>query len=233
MVNLLRWAALAIAVVLGACVELTADSPLFSPTDQAGPPPLTEGIWIALSEDCPERHARTRGRFPEACAPLEIRRGDDGAWRATFRIDLVYGLTAQERADAADDVGPYRIVLAPAVEREVPAESYAPLYLGEMRDETADTSTVGYVAIAPIGVMPATAFAFSGPINCEIILRDGPIEGIDESYTEETTPDGQAMRTMAACTPTTQAAVREAVRRAVIENLDEMLERRFVYVRPS
>lgn len=233
MITLPRLAALLLAAAISACAELTADAPLFTPADQAGAPPLTEGIWIGLAEDCPQRHARARGRFPMACAPLEIRRAEDGAWRARFRIDLVYGLTAQERADAADDVGPYRVVIAPAVEREIPGDSYAPLYLGEMRNETADTTTVGYVAIAPMGVMPATSFTLTGPINCEVILRDGPIEGINASYTEEATPDGQVTRTIGACTPMTQAAVREAARRAAIEDLGAMAQGRFVYVRPN
>lgn len=221
-----------LALALAACAELRADQPLFSPADQ-GEPPLTEGVWIAVSDDCPQRHARSRGRFPSACVPVEIRRAEDGAWRAVFRLDLVYGLTARERAEAADDVGPYRVVVVPAVERQVPAGSYAPLYVGEIQREVADTTEVGYIVMAPIGAMPATAFTLAGPITCETILRDGPIEGLVADYVEETTPDGEVRRTLGACTPITQAAVREAARRTAIENIGAMTQERYVYVRAN
>lgn len=241
MVNLLRLAALAIAAALGACAELSADAPLFSPADQAGPPPLTEGVWIAVGEKCPAANARRRtGRFPADCSPLEVRQAQDGAWRVSLRIDLVYGLSAQERAEAEEeDAGPYRLVIAPAVERTL-GDSYAPIYVAETTREEA--TGIAYVVIAPLGQMPATSALVVLSVSCADILRDGPIDGVAAQYTaNETTadaseaPESEPARepTLSGCIASTQAGVREAARRAVIENLDEMLERRFVYVRPN
>lgn len=244
-----RIAATLLAAALGACAELTADAPLFTPADQIGPPPLTEGIWISIGEHCPDYNARRRsGRFAADCTPIELSRLQDGAWQARVRMDLVYGVTRAERDEAEQsDAGPYRLIIAPAVER-ADSESYAPLYVVEMSPRT-DSAHIGYMVVAAIGVKPATSALVTGPINCQEILRDGPIEGITVSYGTRTTepaadesapstaaPPGDAPAEseppVSGCSATTQAAVREAARRAVIENLEEMTQRRFVYVRP-
>ena len=244
-------AALLLAAALGACSELTAEAPLFSPPDQIGPPPLSEGIWIIVSEECPDHNARRRsGRFPADCTPFELTRLEDGAWQARLRVDLAYGLSAQERAESEETAGPYRLIIAPAVER-AEADAYAPLYVAETT--RADAGVVSYIVIAPLGERPATSALIALSIGCTDILRDGPIEGITALDTTTTTeppplvvetdavqepegatePDFASERTFADCTASTQAAVREAARRALIENLGEMADHRFVYVRPQ
>jgi hypothetical protein len=229
-----HFTALLLAAALGACSELTADAPLFSSADQFGPPPLTEGLWIAVHEGCPESNARRRtGRFPGGCTPLEIRRTEDGAWQAQLRIDLIANLSAQERAEAEEQAaaGPMRLVIAPAVERARP-DSYAPLYVAEVTLQS-PPDAIGYAVIAPIGAMPAQSTLVVASIGCIDILRQGPIEGVREQYRTRIEDDGSEHREVSGCVASTQAAVREAARRAVIENLDEMLERRYVYVRPE
>lgn len=236
-------AVLLCAATLGACAELTAEAPLFAPADQIGPPPLTEGIWIVVSEECPDYNARRRsGRFPPDCTPLELTRLEDGAWQARLRVDLVYGLSVQERAESEETAGPYRLIVAPAVERD-DADAYAPIYIAETT--RADASGVSYMIIAPLGEKPAASALIVPSIGCADILRDGPIEGVTPEYSTTERPvvepgasaaiesGEQRPPTLSGCIATTQAAVREAARRAVIENLDEMLGRRFVYVRPQ
>jgi hypothetical protein len=247
-----RLSALLLAAALAGCAELTAEAPLFSPADQVGPPPLTEGVWIAVHEECPAHYARRRsGRFHAECTPIEIRRQEDGAWVAHLRVDLVFGLTAQQRADA-EEYDPVRVIIAPAVERP-PADGYSPLYVAEL-SPTEQDDDIGYAVIAPIGAMPATSMLLVGSIGCVDILRDGPIDGITAQYApvegragvgepgvgqgpggapESGPGDAVGQPMLSGCVASSQAAVREAARRAVIENLDEMLERRYVYVRPN
>ena len=238
-----RCALALLATLLAGCAELTAEAPLFSADGPNGPPPLTEGVWIGVSEECPASNARRTGRFPEACTPLDIRREADGAWRVQLRVDLIYDLTAAERADAAADAVPFRLVIAPATERDL-ADSYAPLYIAEGRRAGADDPEVSYALIAPIGAMPATSAYILGSIGCADILRDGPIVGITPRYTVRTNNEQPANsegpqdigpieteQVLSGCTATTQAAVREAARRALIENLGEMQETRYVFVR--
>jgi hypothetical protein len=233
-------AATLLAAALGACAQLTADAPLFSLSDQIGPPPLTEGIWIAVGEKCPAYYARRRsGRFDRECSPIEIRREQDGAWMGRFRADLVFGLSPAERAEAAAEQGPMRMIIAPAVERAL-GDGYAPIYVAEIDppDEGDRTGHISYAVIAPIGAMPATSMLVVGSIGCDDILRDGPIDGVTVSYNARTTePQGgdapeSVEQVIDGCSASTQAAVREAARRAVIENLEEMTQARFVYVRP-
>jgi len=222
--------ALLMAAVAG-CAELSAERPLF-PAADSGPPPIAEGVWIAISEECPARNIARR-RFPQACAPMEIRRQDDGAWRVSFRLDLVRDMSARERESEADDPnnGPYRMVLAPAVERAIASDSYAPLYVAEITPAERQTQSVGYAVLAPIGPMPTSEMRAIVSIGCASILRDGPIEGITPRYETRTDADAVEHQDLTGCVASTQAAVREAVRRAVIENLDELSERRFVLVR--
>lgn len=226
-----RIAATLLAAALGACAELTADAPLFTVSDQIGPPPLAEGVWIAVGEDCPAYYARRRtGRLPEACSPLELNRLDDGAWQARLRIDLMSGLSPSDRTEAEETAGPYRLIIVPAVERREP-EVYAPLYVAEVtRGEAA--SEPMYMVIAPIGERPATSSMILLSVGCAAILRDGPIEGVREHYRTRLDNEGTEHRELSSCVATTQAAVREAARRAVIENLDRMPESRYILARP-
>ncbi len=231
------FAALLLAAALAGCAELTAEAPLFAPSDQIGPPPLTEGVWIAVGEDCPSYYARRRsGRYPGDCMPIEMRRLDDGAWQVQLRADLVFNLSADERTRAETDYGPMRVIIAPAVEQP-PTDGYAPLYLAELNPRTED-DVIGYAVIAPLGTMPATEAMIVGSIGCVDILRDGPIAGVTVEYAApeqpaaETTGQPAAERRLSGCVATTQASVREAARRAAIENLNEMTQRRFTHVRP-
>ncbi len=227
-----RLAAIVLATALGACAELTAEAPLFAPNPNT-PPVLTEGIWIGIGDECPERNLRLR-RFPKGCAPLDIRLQPDGAWTVRLRDDLMTNLTAQERADAIDDrsLGPYHIVLAPAVERDV-GDGYAPLYVGEFTRSDPDNPAVAYMAIAPLGEMPATEIRMTVSLSCSSILRDGPIEGITANYETRTQADGETYQDLTGCTASTPAAVREAVRRSVIENFSDFTQQRFVFVRAN
>jgi hypothetical protein len=226
-------AATLLALALGACAELTAERPLFTVADQ-GAPPLQEGVWISIGDGCPDYMQRRR-RFPSECLPLDIRRQDDGAWRVAVRVDLVSGLTTRERAEAEEDEdnGPYHVILAPAVERELGDGFYAPIYLAEAAMLSAEGSSVSYAIIAPIGAMPATEMHMAVMINCDDILREGPIDGVTNRYETRTDAEGQSYQGLAGCTASNPAAVREAVRRAVIEDLGSLTERRFVFVRAN
>ncbi len=200
---------------LAGCAPLTAEEPLFSPADQLGPAPLTEGVWIQIGEDCPARMARRRGRLPAACAPGELRRLLDGAWQFHVRTPARTGAAEPER----DEV--MRLVLAAATERPN-AETYAPLYLAEYLQE-AEPRGPRYLAIAPIGVLPATEI-YVVALDCGDVLRDGPIAGVREVRDET----GKIV----SCIAASQAAVREAARRAIIENLGQVDETRLMFVRP-
>ncbi len=219
-----------LAMMLAGCAELRAEAPLFSPTDQIGPPPLTEGIWIAVHEDCPASNLRRRGRFPSECTPLEIRRLSDGAWQVRMRVDLVSNLSREERASAESDAAPLRVVIAPATEHPSP-EAFAPLYVVE-RNPTSEDQRIGYTVVAPLGPMPATEALILSSIGCTDILRDGPIEGVAPQYSTRVGENGEEVQDLVGCTASTQAAVREAARRALIENVDELMDRRYVHVRP-
>jgi hypothetical protein len=223
-------ATVVLALTLGACAELTAERPLFTVADQ-GLPPLQEGTWISIGEGCAEHNIRRR-RFPEECIPLDIRREDDGAWRVQARVDLVNGFSAAEREEAEHNPanGPYRVIFAPAVERTL-GDSFAPLYLAELHALSDTETSVGYAVMAPIGSMPAEQMLLVVTIGCAAILRDGPIEGVTPRYVTRTDEQsGEEVQELDGCTASTQAAVREAARRVVIEGLDDLTERRFVRV---
>lgn len=221
-----------LVLALGACAQLTAERPLFSVADQ-GQPPLTEGIWIGVGEECAERYVRVR-RFPSECAPLDIRRDADGAWHVGIRIDLVSDLTARERADAEEDAnnGPYRVIIASAVERAI-GDGYAPLYLAELDSQRDESGAVAYAIVVPTGALPATEMRLAAMIGCEPTLREGPVPGIEPRYETRVDDQGVSHQDLTGCTATTQAAVREAVRRSVIENLNELTQRRYVFVRAN
>lgn len=218
------------AAVLGACAELRAEAPLFSPADQTGPPPLREGVWIAVGEGCAAHNARRRGRFPRDCTPLEITRAADGAWRAMFRVDLISNLNRRESTETdPETIGPHRMIIAPAVER-VLADDYAPIYVVELGPRSGAPAT-SFAVLAPIGTMPAEAFYLIASIGCEDILRDGEIADIKPEY-RTLNGEGGEYQQLSGCVASSQAAVREAARRAVIENIDTMTERRYTFARP-
>jgi hypothetical protein len=214
--------ALLLAAALAGCANLTAEAPLFAVADQ-GAAPLLEGVWIAISGECPERYLRRARGFPEDCAPVEITRLPDGAWQARPRADLVAGLSREERGEAE---APLRFVLAPAVERDL-AGGFAPIYVAEITPSL-DEPKIHYVLLVPHGAMPATTMLGPEVIGCGAALREGPIAGVSETYEERIDENGVTGRSLTGCVASSQAAVREAARRALIENLHAMLERRYV-----
>lgn len=226
-----RFAAVAMAAALGACTTLGAERPLFAVSDQRAAP-IEEGVWIAISEDCPEHQLRNRSRYPDDCSPVEIRRAEDGAWLATLRADLIYGLSADEREQAEQQDGPRRSIIAPAVERALDDATFAPLYVAESQPAELERERVGYMVIAPVGVLPASEMRVLVVIACDDIVRDGPIDGVTLSYRTFTPEGGTETQEISGCTASSQAAVREAARRMVIENLEELAGTRFVRARP-
>lgn len=216
-----------LVAALAGCAQLSAEAPLFSPADQVGPAPLSEGVWIAIGEECGERNARRGGRFPKECAPIEISRLPDGAWSARYRIDLASGLTREERAEA-EAARVMHLVIVPAVQRRTP-EAYSPLYLAEITS-SAPEDKVAYAVLAPLGDLPATAMLVIAGIDCADALRDGPIDGVTEQYIERVDETGVTRQDLSGCLASTQAAVRQAARRALIENLATLAEQRYVYV---
>jgi len=238
--------AAAAASALCGCASLDAEHPLFSTADQIGPAPIQEGIWLAVgTDDCPEANAHRRGNWDRQCVPLEIRRAEDGAWQARWRIDLAPRLSAKDRADA-ERYGVMRFVLAPATEHPS-TDAFSPLYVAEVTQLTADDDSPTYFAIAPIGELPATAM-LALDVSCYAILRDGPIDGVTVTYTQpiSSTPTQPKLRQASdaapapeapsseieSCTAHSQGAVREAVRRELIEDVGRDYGQRFVRVRP-
>ena len=211
-----RLAVLAIlaAAALAACTPMTANAPLFSPADQIGPPPLAEGIWVAIDDDCPRTTATRHGRLPRACEPIEMRRAPDGAW-------LVHGSSKDQ--DGQQQELDIRFILAPATERPTP-DAYSPLYVAEYVDPESAPAGPRYAAIAPIGTLPAHEIFMLANIDCAQILRDGPIAGLTETHNEQGALTG--------CVAASQAVVREAARRALIQGLGEIDQQRLVFVRP-
>ncbi len=232
MSHTLRAFAITLALALGACAQLGADAPLFTVADQTGAPPLTEGVWVSGEADCPFDQIATLERFPPGCTPFEVRRDADGAWLFLHRLDLAEEVTEADRLSAEAHPGPLRLILAPAVERPIPADFYAPLYLAELDDEDDPGTRVLYLAIAPRGPLPATSLETFIAVSCDAALRDGPIAGVTAVYEDSTGADGSPARNLRSCTATTQAAVREAVRRAAIEDASNHdRPERFVFVR--
>lgn len=216
---------LALPLALGACTPLTANAPLFSPADAIGPPPLTEGVWFALDEERCTREQATSATPPRTCVPFTFRHMPDGAWRLT--------------AEGPDDHGvrrhlDLRFVAAPVNEKPSP-DAYSALYVAEYLDDgTLDTSDakqterhapeVRYAVLAPVGGQPARELFLIAEIDCGNILREGPIEGVEERH--------DAGGALTGCVAANQAAVREAARRAVVENLDDYERSRLLFVHP-
>jgi hypothetical protein len=204
---------LAAALSLGACAPLTAQAPLFSLSDQALPPPLREGVWMQTDPACSAESAQ---RGQDGCTRIEVARGVDGGWLYTMRSTDENGVT-EENA--------WRFVIASAVETER-GEEYAPLYVAEYVS-LEDPDQPFYAVVAPVGLMPAGEVRMVAMIDCDDALREGPIAGVREERGEE---DFERL-----CIAASRGAVREAARRALIENLSVLLgeERaRFIWIAP-
>lgn len=147
---------------------------------------------------------------------IDVAREADGAWRYTMRS------TDPEEARPTT----WRFVIVPAVE-SARGEEYAPLYLAEyMSLDEADTPPF-YAIVAPVGAMPAREVRMVAMIDCDDALREGPIPGVEERVGE------QAFER--ACVAAEPRAVREAARRALIENLPMLLgepRARFLWTGP-
>ena len=57
-------------------------------------------------------------------------------------------------------------------------------------------------------------------IDCADALRDGPIDGVTEQYIERVDETGVTRQDLSGCLASTQAAVRQAARQALIEEFD-------------
>lgn len=216
-----------LSALLGACAELTAEHPLFSPADQIGPPPLTEGVWIAVHDKCSEAYIR-RARYTADCAPIELRRLADGAWEARFRPDLITRLTAEQREQTRDMDSPLRLVIVPALEHAAP-DAFSPLYVAELTRDDPD-SQISYAVIAPIGPMPAMEVRVIASIGCARILEDGPIDGVTPVFRTAEGEGGAAEQQLTGCVASTPVAVREAARRALLRGVESLLDGRYVHV---
>lgn len=217
----------ALALLACACSPLTAEHPLFSSTDQIGPPPFTEGYWVMVGDQCPRAVALRRGRLSGDCQEFQLRRNADGSWR-------FFGDARDEKTRELKHFE-VQFVVAPATEHPAP-DAYAPLYVAEYLepddpDNPPDTPPserpVRYAALAPIGTLPATELAGNFQIGCTEILRDGPIDGVN---VQRETSNGQEV--VRGCVAANQAAVREAARRAIIDGLANIDQQRLVYRRP-
>lgn len=198
---------------LCACAPLTAQAPLFSLADQANPPPLQEGVWMQTDPACA---AETAQRGEDDCTRIEVARGEDGGWLYTMRSTDEDGVT-EENA--------WRFVIASAVETSR-GDEFAPLYVAEYVAIDAPRQPF-YAVVAPVGIMPAREVAMVAMIDCDDALREGPIPEI-----EEVVGNAAFERLCIAASP---GGVREAARRAVIENLPVLLgkdEARFVWIAP-
>jgi hypothetical protein len=209
--------AIAAALALGACTPLTSEHPVFSHADETGPSPLTEGVWVALEDNC-TREMATATPIAATCDPLTLRRTADG-WQ----------LNGQEKGD--NDVVrtvEIPIIIVPAV-RTTNADAYAPLYIVQLSTRDANSHSNApagervYGVIAPTSTMPATEMFFTD-IDCAAVLREGPIDGVAEHHNADGVLDG--------CTTTSPAAVREAARRAMIESLGNIDRERLIFVHP-
>jgi hypothetical protein len=203
------------AALLSACQAMLAERPLFSLADQAGPPPLSEGVWGEITSTCtPEILQGDPAAIPEQCALFDIRRNEEGAWVIQ---------RADERGRRENNPA-VPFVIAPAVERAVGDEG-APLYVAEIPSmDQPHPERPFYIFFAPLRDRPAMEI-YAASIDCPDALRDGPIDGVASADSEL----GQRLGT---CVATSQAGVREAARRAAIEHLPDLDQKRMIYLRP-
>jgi hypothetical protein len=207
----------AAALALGACTPLTSNHPLFAVADQTGPPPLTEGVWVALNARCTREEAAATP-MPDDCEPFTLHREGNGGW-ALSSTKTVNGVVQHEDM---------HFLLAPAVPT-ARADAYAPLYVAQMPahevdpHDDSDADVRIYAALAPLGEMPAKE-AFFIDLECDSVLREGPIDGVTAEHNDR----GE----ISACTAQNQSAVREAARRGAIEQLSTIDANRLIFVHP-
>ena len=204
---LLRVVGAALAAgLLSSCAMLSANAPLFTVADQDGAFALAQGLWVAQEADCKvdPRHSR-----PEQKSCLDwarIARAPDGAWIVS--------------STGGEDDAPLRVVIAAAAPRG--SHVLSPLYVAESVNQK--DGEIGYGALVPRGDLSAGVkrLAVAG-VSCDVITDEAPIDGI-----VVTREDGKVVR----CIASTQAAVREATRRAVIDSLVTFGDSELVFVRP-
>jgi len=209
--------ALLTALSLGACSPLTSTHPLFTVADQTGPPPLTEGVWVALDTNCTRDQAAATP-LPDGCEPLAVHRSADGSW-------LVSGSKVEDGVQHTQTI---HLIVAPAVPT-ANADAFAPLYIVQFSPREADANDDAsrdariYGAIAPVGGLPAQEIIFFD-IECGAALREGPIDGITAEQ------DAQGHPTH--CTAAKPEAARLAAQRAAIENLGNVDQSRMIFLHP-
>jgi len=205
-----------VALALGACTPLTSPHPLFELADQTGPAPLAEGVWVGLNHECTREMANT-SPLPQGCEGATLRRASDGAWTLSGPGKDHEGRPQTENL---------RLIIVAAVAR-ARGDAYAPLYIVELDPSQADPHAGPasqrriYGVIAPIAGAPATE-AFFLSIDCEAILREGPIAGI--------TAERDGAGNLTGCTTQSAEAVRQAARRALIEGISNIDQSRLLFV---
>ncbi len=200
--------------LVSACAPLTADRPLFTLADQTGPAPFEAGQWLQTTEGCAAEASDDARR--DDCVWIDLARSADGAW--LYRARSIGPDGPEEAA--------WRVLVIPAVETNRGGED-APLYVAEYvsLDEPGPPL---YAVIAPVGPLPASEVRMVTMIDCDDALREGPIPGVREVQGQETFDR--------VCIADDLGAIREAARRAVIENLSVLFtdgQARFVRMSPS
>lgn len=216
----MRHFTLALSVLaLSACAPLTAHSPLFSTADQQGPAPLAEGLWVQETDHCrPEAHAQTA---PDGCAQSHVSRLPDGSWRFTMEQQKIPGGSGGEDNQPLLE---WRLVVAPATERNL-GQDYAPLYVAEYT--ASDDPSILYALIVPVGAVPSQEIILVPMIECDDVLRDGALPGVQEALGSDGRPR--------ACYASNKRAVRQAARRVAIERLGDLASPeaiRFMHIGP-
>lgn len=194
--------------LMAACTPLTATAPLFTPADQDSALVLAEGWWVGKDADCKVNPARSRPERESCLDWARITREPDGRWLLSFQ--------------PGEDDDPLRVVLAPAVAKG--SRAIAPLYVAEaINVNTNAIAYAGFVARgerSEDGLVRRIAVA---PVTCDLIDATGGIEGV-EIVREETR--------IVRCIAGTQAAAKEAARRAALDALPILGESDLVFVRP-
>lgn len=204
----------AAAVLLSGCAVLTAPAPLFTPGDQDASFRLEEGLWAFRRDDCRADPARSAPARKSCLDWARIRRLDDGGWIA--------------EPASPDDAGdaPVRFGVYPAT---VAAQgAVAPVYVAEGRSEKDPGPS--YAAIIPRATGAADRDGGAGAVrrvvlialDCSAITRDGPIPDIIVE-----TKEGR----VSGCVAKTKDAVREAARRAVVQDAPRIGEEELAWVR--
>jgi hypothetical protein len=174
---------------------------------------LSEGLWIQAGEECAPD---ARSEWADDCVSIEVSRERDGAWLYTSRSTGPDGEAEQYS---------WRFVIVSAVETAREG-GYAPLYVAEYVSVDEPGRPL-YAVVVPVGPMPAREVRMVGVIDCDDALREGPIPGVEEVHGDD---DFERI-----CVAGARAAVREAARRALIENLGVLLgepRARFVWISP-